>query len=128
MSDYPSPTLSVIKALERNGGWSRMFATSQETRDARDIIAREGDQDFWRLWVVARTEERFMEDLETSVSLYRQTYGIDRPKDKLRADLTKALKKTWKPPMTAIRKEMAGLKRAKKEEILWLLNPVSRQR
>jgi len=127
MSDYPSPTLSVIKALERNGGWSRMFATSQETRDARDIIAREGDQDFWRVWVVARIEETFMADLEASVSLYRQTYGIDRPKDKLRADLTKALKKTWKPPMTAIRKEMAGLKRAKKEEFSWLRQTVSKR-
>lgn len=120
MSEYPSPALSVEMALRRLGGWCRMFRTSQETRDERDILVREGDPDFWRIWVLTRCEEEFRKDLEEAVNFYRSTVGVDRPKSKLRADLERELKKTWKPDEKAIRKEMRQIRKAKKEELSWL--------
>lgn len=120
MSDYPSPSLSVKLRGEQFGGWSRSFRTSLESREARDIIAHENEQGFWRLWVVARCEEEFEKAVEEAVNFYRWKYGIDRPKAKLRGDLARALKKTWRPNERAIHKEMAAIKKAKKEELSWL--------
>ena len=124
------PTLSVCRALEQRGGWSRLFARSTATREAEDTICSERDPRFWHYFTVTREEEQFRKEVDECLRQFREAYPNDRRKAKvLKPLLAKALlAEGWKPNISQIKREIQALKKERKEEILWLRQTVGKRR
>jgi hypothetical protein len=125
---FPVPWRRIEEALKTFGGWSRIFATSVETYELKNVIMYESDSGFWIEYAKVLAEEEFREEVRTAYKEFVLEYGKPRPRPELMKLLARALlEEGWQPNQKEIQQRIRNLKHQKMEEIQWLKRSLPRK-